>query len=330
MSNPSSFANFALGMCGRVMRYTSITFSNAQSSCQLDQILSQTFKIRRMKTTFKILFILLLPVCTACTDYYKVSKSHDYMVKYGAAKEMYLNGKYNTAGLLLSEVVTTLKGTSYGEESLYLLAMTNYQSHDYSSAAQYFKKYYQVYPRGKFTELAQFYTGKSLYMNVPETRLDQSETYEAVTELQNFLENYPTSQYAADAQRYIFALQDKLVEKEYLSAKLYYDLGPYFGNYTKGGGSNYLACIITAENAIRDFPYTSRREDLAFLILKAKFDLAEQSVESKKTDRYHDAIDEYYGFTNEYPESKFRKEADGLFKKAKRHVSSTDSVDDGI
>lgn len=272
------------------------------------------------------MFLLLLPSFMACTDYYKVSKTHDYMVKYEAAKEMYLNGKYNTAGLLLGEVVTTLKGTAYGEESLYLLAMTNYQSHDYSSASQYFKKYYQVYPRGKFTELAQFYTGKSLYMNVPETRLDQTETYEAVTELQNFLENYPTSSYAADAQRYIFALQDKLVEKEYLSAKLYYDLGPYFGNCLNGG-SNYQACIITAENAIRDYPYTSRREDLAFLILKAKFDLAAQSVESKKKDRYHNAIDEYYGFTNEYPESKFKKAADGLFKKASRYVTPADTTD---
>lgn len=111
-------------------------------------------------------------------------------------------------------------------------------------------------------------------------------------------------------------MQDKLVEKEYLSAKLYYDLGSYFGNCAYGG-SNYRACIVTAENAIRDYPYTSHREEFAILILRAKFELAAQSVESKKEERYHDAIDEYYGFTNEYPESRYMKEASALFKKAK-------------
>ena len=119
-----------------------------------------------------------------------------------------------------------------------------------------------------------------------------------MTEFQNFLEEHPNSSYREEVQRLIFDLQDVLVEKEYLSAKLYYDLGSYFMNCSNGG-SNYQACIITAQNAILDYPYTKRREDLSFLILKAKFELAEKSVESKKEERYRGAIDEYYGFTDE-------------------------------
>ena len=125
----------------------------------------------------------------------------------------------------------------------------------------------------------------------------------------------------------IFALQDKLVEKEYLSAKLYYDLGSYFGNCTNGG-SNYQACIVTAENALRDFPYSTRREEFAILILRAKFELAEQSVEDKKEERYHNALDEYYGFTNEYPESKYMEEAQTLFKKAENYVETPENKQD--
>lgn len=162
-------------------------------------------------------------------------------------------------------------------------------------------------------------------MNTTDVRLDQTDTYEAVTEFQNFLELYPGGEYSAKAQKLIFELQDKLVEKEYLSAKLYYDLGSYFGNCAYGG-SNYRACIVTAENAIRDYPYTSHREEFAILILRAKFELAAQSVESKKEERYHDAIDEYYGFTNEYPESRYMKEASALFKKAKNMPSLTTAL----
>ena len=154
---------------------------------------------------------------------------------------------------------------------------------------------------------------------VNDPKLDQTPTFEAVTEFQNFIENYPASAKRQMAQDYIFKLQDLLVEKEYLSAKLYYNLGTYTGN---GRNGNYGACILTAENAIKDYPYTSRREEFAILILRAKFALARLSVEEKKEERYHNAIDEYYGFVTEYPESKYLKEAQDLFDKARKYVTT--------
>ena len=119
----------------------------------------------------------------------------------------------------------------------------------------------------------------------------------------------------------IFELQDKLIEKEYAAAKLYYDLGTYFGNCTNGG-SNYQACIVTAQNAINDYPYSPRKEDFAILILRSKFDLAKQSVESRKAERYQAAIDEYYGFVNEFPESKFIPKANALWREARAQLGS--------
>lgn len=277
-----------------------------------------------MKQLFLIIPYCILLFVTSCSDYTKVQKTTDYVYKYEVIKQYYAEGQYNRASLLLQDVVPMLKGTEKGEESLYLLAISNLKARNYDAAATFFKKYYQSYPKGLFTEEARYNCGKSLYMDTPEPKLDQTDTYEAVTEFQNFLEVYPTSTYREDVHNKIFELQDKLVEKEYLSAKLYYDLGSYFGNCTSGG-SNYQACIVTAENAIKDYPYTSKREDFAILILKAKFDLAAQSIEAKKEERYHNAIDEYYGFTNEFPESKFMKEAQQLFEKAKKYVKLNDT-----
>ena len=93
----------------------------------------------------------------------------------------------------------------------------------------------------------------------------------------------------------IFKLQDKLVEKEYLNAKTYYDLGSYFYNCSFGG-NNYEACIITAENAMRDYPYSKRREDFAIMLLRAKYLLATHSVEARKQERMDAAKEEYYAF----------------------------------
>ena len=104
----------------------------------------------------------------------------------------------------------------------------------------------------------------------------------------------------------VFALQDKLVLKEFMSAKLYYNLGNYMGN-------NYESCVITAQNALKDYPYTDYREDLSILILRAKYEMAVNSIEEKKIDRYRETIDEYYAFKNEFQESKYLREAEKIF-----------------
>ena len=258
-------------------------------------------------------------VLVSCGKYESIVKTQDYEYKYEAAKQYYAEGQYNRAALLLQDVLSVLKGTEQGEESLYLTALCNMKAKNYESAVTVFRKYYQTYPRGKYAEIARFQCAESLYELVNDPKLDQTPTFEAVTEFQNFIENYPASAKRQMAQDYIFKLQDLLVEKEYLSAKLYYNLGTYTGN---GRNGNYGACILTAENAIKDYPYTSRREEFAILILRAKFALARLSVEEKKEERYHNAIDEYYGFVTEYPESKYLKEAQDLFDKARKYVTT--------
>lgn len=251
---------------------------------------------------------------TSCNQYNNVLKSADYEYKYEAAKEYFVKGQYSRAALLFGDLIAVMKGTVRAQESLYMLAMSEYCDGNYDVASSYFKKYYQSYPKGTYVEYARYYAGRSLYESVPDVRLDQTNTYTAIKEFQDFLDLYPYTKLKDRTQDMIYALQDKLVEKEYISAKLYYDLGNYMGNCLYGG-SNYEACIVTSQNALLDYPYASpaRREEFAIMILRAKYHLARQSVEDKRMDRYRDAIDEYYGFVNEYPESKYLKDAQQIF-----------------
>lgn len=137
-----------------------------------------------------------------------------------------------------------------------------------------------------------------------------------------FMEYFPGSNRRDLAQEMIFTLQDKLVEKEYLSAKLYYDLGSYTGNSSYSStGNNYQAAVITAQNVLREYPYTKMREELSILILRAKYDMAKESVAEKKEERMREAIDEYYAFKNEFPDSKYTKEVEAIFKAANRFVN---------
>lgn len=270
-----------------------------------------------MKNNILISIFAIIMFSGCAHEFNQVYKSQDYNYKYEYAKECFANGKYSQAIALLEELVTIQKGTDNAEESLYMLAMAQFNDRDYESAAMSFKKYYKAYPKGIYAQMASFYVGESLYMSTPEPRLDQTQTVSSISAFQEYLDIYPEATLKNKAQKRLFDLQDKLVKKELYSAQLYYNLGTYFGNCTSGG-SNYEACIITAQNAIKDYPYSSLREDFAVLIMKSKFELAQQSVEEKKIDRYRAAEDECYGFINEFPESENKTLAEKYIASCKK------------
>lgn len=271
----------------------------------------------RKQAIAALLPLVLLSGCAK--EFNSVYKSQDYKYKYEYAKESFALGKYQRAATLLQDLIIPEKGSQDAQECLYMLGMAEYKNMDYETASETFKKYVKTYPRGDYAELAEYYAGQSLYMSTPEPRLDQTETVNAINAFQEYLDLYPDAKMKEDAQQKLFDLQDKLVKKELYSAELYYNLGTYFGNCMgDDGGNNYEACIVTSQNALKDYPYTKLRENFSTLIMKSKFHLAEQSVESKKMERYQDAEDECYGFLNEYPDSKEKKTAEEYIAKCKK------------
>ena len=274
--------------------------------------------MRIMKKLTLIATCVALLMTSCVNEYNQITKSGDYTLKYEYAKQCYAQGKYSRAVPLLQELVTMKKGSTEGEECLYMLAMSEFGMKDYETASEYFKKYFSSYPKGRYAENAKYYVGESLFQNAPEPRLDQSTTMTAIAAFQEYLDIFPDAHLKSQATSRLYALQDLLVEKEYKSAHLYFDLGTYFGNCTNGG-NNYEACIVTAQNALKDYPYSNRREEFASLVMKSKYELAKMSVESKQLERYQDAEDECYGFINEYPDSKERTLAEKYIEKCKEY-----------
>ncbi|MDR0798402.1 MAG: outer membrane protein assembly factor BamD [Dysgonamonadaceae bacterium] len=258
--------------------------------------------------TFSFLLILL----TACGEYNKVLKNPDKMVRYEYAKKYYEEAKYNRAATLFQDLVPLMRGSSYAEESLYLLAQSYYKMKDYKTASEYFKSYYTNFPRGEYAELARYYSANGLYLDSPDPRLDQTDTYKAMQQFQDFLEYYPQTDKKQEVQQALFAMQEKLALKELMAVKLYYNLGDYLLYPFPGG--NYLSCVITAQNAMRSYPYSQYRENFMYYIFKSKYAMAIKSVEDKKEFRYRDVIDEYYAYIHDYPEGKYSKEIKKLYE----------------
>lgn len=266
-----------------------------------------------MKKFLSLISFALVLLLSSCTEYSQVLKSKDIDYKYDYAKRAFDQGKWLQTSTILTDLITPLRGGPRGEEALYLLAMSHFNNKDYLNSGVYFKTYYQRYPKGKYAEDARYYAGYGYYLDSPDPQLDQTETLQAIKELQGFIDFFPRSEKVKQAQEAMFEMQDKLTLKELQNAQLYYNLGSYMGN-------NYQSAIIVADNALKTYPYSKYREQLEMLKLKAKFQEARQSVDERKLERYREVIDEYYSFINNYPDTDNRHEADNIFRIASNFV----------
>ena len=82
---------------------------------------------------FIILSILSFLLCS-CGEYQKALKSNDYNYKFEYAKQAFDRKQYVQAATLFKDCSTVFKGTDKAEESMYLLAMSNYENKDYISS----------------------------------------------------------------------------------------------------------------------------------------------------------------------------------------------------
>ena len=265
-----------------------------------------------MKKTPFFLVILVLTLFS-CSNYQKLLKSDDAELKYTKAVEYFDKGDFMRASTLFDAIATYYKGTDRSETVLNYMARSYMGQKDYFSASEYYKTYVKTYPKGKYVIESKYMIGYCYYLDSPDPRLDQTSTYSAIAAFQEFLDVYPESDKVPEANKLLEELTNKLAYKAYLNANLYYNLGNYLGN-------NYLSAVISAQNALKKYPSTKYREELLMLILNSKYEQALQSVDEKKEERYRNTIDEYYNYINEFPNGKFRKQADRILNESKKIV----------
>lgn len=262
------------------------------------------------------LLLVLIVVFTSCGEYQKLLKSTDPELKYNKAVEYFDKGDFMRASTLFDEVSSYYKGTDRSETVLNYLARSYVGQKDYATASEYYKTYIKTYPKGKYIVDAKYMFAYCYYLDSADARLDQTATHSAIAAFQSFLDFYPESERVPEANRLLDELKDKLAYKGYLNAKLYYNLGNYQGD------NNFEAAVITAQNTLKDYPDTKYREELSFLILDSKYQQAIQSFNEKLVERYRNAIDEYYNFVNEFPDSKYKKQADRILNDCNKVVKN--------
>jgi len=256
---------------------------------------------------YKAWLILLLGslfFLSSC-KFQKLVKSGSVDEKYEAAVKLYNEKDYSRALQLFDQLAGVMRATDKSQKISYYYAYSYYHQKDFTLASYYFKRYATNFPGSPEAEECAFMSAYCNYLNSPEFSLDQTVTYEAIKELQLFVNTYPGSKRVSECNDLIDKLREKLEIKDFRIAKLFYRM------------DDYSAAIMSLNNILKEFPETPHKEDILFLIFKSYHKFAKQSIEERKKDRYSKAMAAYQEFVSQYPESQFLEEATALKEHAR-------------
>ncbi len=249
-----------------------------------------------LKTVKLKLSLLSLLLFTYCSEYQKALNDPDIPTKYAAAQKYYEEGKYQKANRLFAQVIPSYRGKPQAQRINFFYANTYFQTKQYNLSAYQFENFVKSYPRSDRVIEATFMVAKSHYMLSPVYSLDQEDTNIAIDKLQIFLDNHPNSEYSEEANTLIVELQVKLEKKSFEISKQYHTI------------RDYKAAINAFNNFISDFPGTPFKEEALFYKFLSHYELAINSVFSKKETRLNDAKESHNTLLRYFPETLFIKE----------------------
>ena len=249
-----------------------------------------------------LLFLFSAVFTFSCSRYEKLLKSDDYNLKYTKAFEYYNKEDFLRAGNIFDQIAPVFRGTKKADSVYYFQAMSYFKQQDYVLSGHYFQLFSQTFGNSPFVQDAAFNEAYCYYLSSPRPELDQASTYQALDALQLFMSRYPNSTHKEECLKYITELREKLMQKSFLGAKIYFDL------------EDYKASLTALNSSLVDFPETRYREEIMFMIVKSSYLLAVNSIESKKPERFQESVDDYYSFIAEFPDSKYKKEATRMYE----------------
>lgn len=252
--------------------------------------------------------LIFVPFLLSCGEYMKIKKNTNAEFKLKKAIEYYNKEEYAKTIDLLDDIRFLYRGRSKAQTVDYYYAYALYEQHQYLLAGRYFYKLMKLYPNGSYAEEAMYMSAFAYYKEAPKPLLDQSLTVETIDLFSLYVKRYPQSPRVEKAQELIVDLKNRLVEKSYLAAKTYYDR------------EFYDSAIIALQNSLKEYPNSIHRENIIFMLLESRFQLAQNSVPEKKHDRYNLALEEYYAFADEFPESKYINKSERIKKDITKYL----------
>jgi outer membrane protein assembly factor BamD len=252
----------------------------------------------RFFTTATGLFISVIFLLSCNNKFNKILKSNDYEYKLKMADEYFDAKKYRLAQQLYEELYPVFKGTDKFEQLYYKDAYCFYYMEDYPNAENFFKGFLEVFPNSSKAEEVDFMHALCFYKQSPKLELEQINTAKTMGIMQTFINTHPGSSRIAEATEIIDKCRTKLEQKELRAADLYYKVG------------QYRAAAISYDNLLNSYPESAAAETYKLQAIKSYYKFAQLSVPDKQLERFEKVINEFEDFSDRFPESKLRNEAE--------------------
>ena len=248
---------------------------------------------------FKLVTFLLI-FLFSCNEYQNLLKSDNNSEKFREAENFYNSGDFKRANRLFEDILPFYRGKPQAERLIFFHANSYYNLKMYYLSAAQFENFIKSYPKSQKLEEAVFMTAKCYYMLSPIHSLDQKDTNTAIEKLQIFINNYPNSTYVQEANNLISELQEKLEKKEFEISKQYYTI------------RDYKAAIRSVDNFIGEFAGTKYREEAMYYKFLSSYEIAINSIQSKKIERLMDLKQLHSSIIKYYPETIFLEQLSSI------------------
>ncbi|MBQ6072475.1 MAG: outer membrane protein assembly factor BamD [Bacteroidales bacterium] len=262
-----------------------------------------------MRSRLLIVILATVALLSSCKSQYEaVLYGSDIQAKYKMAFDLFEAKKYSKAAEAFESLTMATRGTPQDDTVQFYWGLSNYRYGDYITAESNLSQFVSTFPLSPFIEEARFLRLDCLYRGTYRYELDPTPTYRALSEMNVFQIENPSSKYHDRVAEMVDDLNNRLELKAYKSAYLYYHM------------EDYLAAHYALKNVLKDNADNRYREEILYYTAMAAYKYALYSIESKQRERYLVFVDDYFNIVSEFPESKYVKELEGLYNKVQKQL----------
>lgn len=214
---------------------------------------------------FKLILILLCLITTACSTTPKKESTEQEL--YEDAKKAIKLNNFSQATIALEELESRFPFGKYAEQAQLDLVYARYSGLDLDGAILAADRFIRLHPQSPNVDYAYYIRGIANYnldvgvanqyfTSVDISSRDPGNMRRAFTDFSELITRFPDSQYAADSQKRMIQIRNRLAQYELHAAKFHIKR------------EAYLAAVNRAAYVISNYPHTPATEDALIMMVE--------------------------------------------------------------
>ncbi|HPB58781.1 MAG TPA: outer membrane protein assembly factor BamD [Candidatus Saccharicenans sp.] len=209
--------------------------------------------------------------------------------------QQYIKKDMEKGILYLRQVIDAFPRSFYAQRAKLLIADAYFNKGDEANlilASAEYREFMALYPTSPSVPYCQYQIAMTYYKNIMKPGRDQTKTLQALQEFRKVVTNYPTSEYAKQAEEKIKDCEQRLATHEFLIGEFYYK------------SKAYRAALSRLSEIITKYPEFKRMDAVYYYIADSYF----------QTRNYDQALPYFTKLISDYPNSKWVKKAQTKIK----------------